>query len=190
MKPRSGSTQALAGGPEAWLLAALEFAARKHRDQRRKDAQASPYINHPIALAHMLVAEGGVKDTKTLVAAILHDTLEDTDATPEEIRARFGKLVADVVQEVTDDKALPKARRKQLQIEHAPHLSKRAALVKLVDKTANLRDMVASPPAGWPLRRRQEYFDWARAVVEALPPVNKRLRRAFDEAHARRPREP
>jgi guanosine-3',5'-bis(diphosphate) 3'-pyrophosphohydrolase len=174
--------------PEAWLLAALEFAAHKHRDQRRKDAQASPYINHPIALAHMLVAEGGVTDTKTLVAAILHDTVEDTDTTSEEIRARFGKLVADVVQEVTDDKALPKARRKQLQIDHAPHLSKRAALVKLVDKTANLRDMVASPPAGWPLRRRQEYFDWAHAVVDALPPVNKKLRRAFDEAHAQRPR--
>jgi GTP diphosphokinase / guanosine-3',5'-bis(diphosphate) 3'-diphosphatase len=174
--------------PEAWLLAALEFAAHKHRNQRRKDAQASPYINHPIALAHMLVAEGGVTDTKTLVAAILHDTVEDTDTTCEEIRARFGKLVADVVQEVTDDKALPKARRKQLQIEHAPRLSKRAALVKLADKTANLRDMVASPPAGWPLRRRQEYFDWAHAVVAALPPVNKKLRRAFDEAHAQRPR--
>ena len=174
--------------PEAWLLAALEFAAHKHRDQRRKDAQASPYINHPIALAHMLVAEGGVTDTKTLVVAILHDTVEDTDTTCEEIRARFGKLVADVVQEVTDEKSLPKARRKQLQIDHAPHLSKRAALVKLVDKTANLRDMVTSPPAGWPLRRRQEYFDWAHAVVDALPPVNKKLRGAFDAAHAQRPK--
>jgi GTP diphosphokinase / guanosine-3',5'-bis(diphosphate) 3'-diphosphatase len=175
----------LPASTQAWLLAALEFAAHKHRNQRRKDITASPYINHPIMLAHMLVAEGGVQDTKTLVAAILHDTVEDTDTTCEEIRARFGKLVADVVLEVT----LPKARRKQLQIDHAPHLSKRAALVKLADKTANLRDMVTSPPVGWPLRRRQEYFDWARAVVEALPPVNKRLRQAFDAAHALRPSE-
>jgi GTP diphosphokinase / guanosine-3',5'-bis(diphosphate) 3'-diphosphatase len=169
------------------LLAALEFAAHKHRNQRRKDVDASPYINHPIALAHLLVAEGGVSDTLTLVAALLHDTVEDTDTTYDEIRQRFGKTVADVVLEVTDDTSLQKSRRKQLQIEHAPHLSKRAALVKLADKTINLRDLAEHPPAGWPVRRKRQYFDWARAVVDGLPPVSRKLRQAFDLAHARRP---
>jgi GTP diphosphokinase / guanosine-3',5'-bis(diphosphate) 3'-diphosphatase len=169
------------------LLVALEFAAHKHRDQRRKDASASPYINHPIALARLLAEDGGVTDVKTLVAAVLHDTIEDTDTTYDELRAQFGKKVADVVAEVTDDKSLPKPRRKALQIEHAPHMSQRAALVKLADKTCNLRDVAHNPPADWPLARRRQYFDWAKAVVDALPPVSEKLRRAFDEAHAKRP---
>jgi len=171
----------------ATLLIALEFAAHKHRDQRRKDAAASPYINHPIALARLLAAEGGVHDEATLVAAILHDTIEDTDTSPAELLALFGKKVARVVAEVTDDTSLPKARRKHLQIDHAPRMSKRAALVKLADKTCNLRDVAHHPPTGWPLRRRRQYFDWARAVIDALPPVSRRLRCAFDEAYSLRP---
>ena len=124
---------------------------------------------------------------KTLLAAILHDTVEDTDTTFEEIAAMFGRKVADVVREVTDDKRLAKPERKRLQIEHAPHVSKRAALVKLADKTSNLRDVAANPPEGWPLARRRAYFDWAKAVVDGLPPVSKALRAAFDEAYSRRP---
>ena len=169
------------------LLVALEFAAHKHRNQRRKDADASPYINHPIALARLLAVEGGITHTATLVAAVLHDTIEDTATTYEELCAHFGKRVADVVAEVTDDKRLPKARRKALQIEHAPHMTRGAALVKLADKTCNLRDVASHPPASWPLRRRRQYFDWARAVVDGLPPVSRKLRAAFDAAHARRP---
>jgi guanosine-3',5'-bis(diphosphate) 3'-pyrophosphohydrolase len=171
----------------ATLLIALEFAAHKHRDQRRKDAAASPYINHPIALARLLAVEGGVHDEATLVAAILHDTIEDTDTSPAELLALFGKKAARVVAEVTDDTSLPKARRKRLQIDHAPRMSKRAALVKLADKTCNLRDVALHPPTGWPLRRRRQYFDWAKAVIDALPPVSRRLRRAFDEAYSLRP---
>ena len=169
------------------LLDAIAFAAGKHRNQRRKDAEASPYINHPLQLAHVLATEGGVSDLKTLMAAVLHDTVEDTETSYDELRERFGKKVADVVMEVTDDKSLPKAERKQRQIEHAPRMSKRAALVKLADKTCNLRDVVGSPPAGWPLRRKQEYFDWAKQVVDGLPPVNDKLRRAFEAAVALRP---
>ena len=105
------------------LIDAVAFAAHKHRNQRRKDVEASPYINHPIALARVLAVEGGVSDEKTLVAAVLHDTLEDTETTFDELRKRFGRKVADVVAEVTDDKSLPKAKRKHLQVEHAPHLS-------------------------------------------------------------------
>jgi guanosine-3',5'-bis(diphosphate) 3'-pyrophosphohydrolase len=173
--------------PEAALLDALAFAAHKHRNQRRKDVEASPYINHPIALAHLLAAEGGVNDAKTLTAALLHDTVEDTDTSFDEIRQRFGRVVAEVVREVTDDTRLPKATRKQLQIDHAPHLSRRAALVKLADKIVNLRDLHSHPPAGWPLRRKQQYFDWAKAVVDGLPPVSPKLRKVFDQAHAQRP---
>ncbi len=169
------------------LLDALAFAAHKHRDQRRKGAEASPYINHPIALATLLAGTGGVTDVEVLQAAVLHDTIEDTDTTREEIAARFGERVASIVSEVTDDKLLLKAQRKALQVEHAPRLSPGATLVKLADKTCNLRDMTTDPPDGWPLARKREYFDWARRVVEALPDANAALRAAFDEAAARRP---
>ena len=172
---------------ESQLFEALAFAAHKHRAQRRKDVEASPYINHPIALARTLAVEGGVTDTRTLIAAVLHDTVEDTDTTFEEIGAVFGAKVADIVREVTDDTTLDKADRKRLQIEHAPHLSKRAALVKLADKTSNLRDVASSPPRGWPLERKRAYFDWAKAVIDELPSVNKRLRAAFDDAYSKRP---
>ena len=172
---------------ERTLLAAIAFAAHKHRDQRRKDAAASPYINHPIALAHLLATTGGVDDIVVLQAAILHDTVEDTETTYEELVQRFGGAVADVVAEVTDDKALPKTRRKELQVEHAPHKSREAALVKLADKTCNLLDVAHSPPAEWPLARRQDYFDWAKKVVDGLPPVNVALKAAFDAAYVLRP---
>src|ERR1700741_5617200 len=121
----------------ALLLEALAFAAHKHRDQRRKDAEASPYINHPIALADVLVNEGGVSDIEVLCAALLHDTVEDTATTPEELAGAFGSRVARIVAEVTDDKALSKAERKRLQVEHAGGLSPEAKLGKLADKICN-----------------------------------------------------
>jgi guanosine-3',5'-bis(diphosphate) 3'-pyrophosphohydrolase len=169
------------------ILRAAEFAADKHRHQRRKDAAASPYINHPIALANILANEGGILDGVVLVAALLHDTLEDTQTTPEELQELFGAEVASVVVEVTDDKALSKAERKQLQIEHAAHISERAKLVKLADKIANVRDVADAPPAGWSLERRREYFDWAKQVVDRLGDVSPALRSAFDTAYTRRP---
>lgn len=169
------------------LVDALAFAADKHRRQRRKDAEASPYINHPIALARVLSVEAGLADARLLVAAVLHDTLEDTETTYEELRERFGQTVAAVVLEVTDDKMLPKEERKRLQIEHAAHISRRAKLVKLADKICNVRDVAANPPHGWPLERRREYFDWAKQVVDRMRGTHRRLERLFDEAYARRP---
>jgi len=171
----------------AVLIAALHFAAEKHRNQRRKDIEASPYINHPIALAKILAIEGGVEDGPVLCAAVLHDTIEDTETTYAELAERFGAAIADVVAEVTDDKALPKAERKQLQIEHAPHASRAAKLVKLADKIANLRDVADHPPSQWPLERRRDYFDWAKRVVDGLRGTHARLEAAFDAAYARRP---
>jgi len=173
--------------PIAPLLDALAFAAHKHRNQRRKDVEASPYINHPIALARVLAVEAGVRDEKTLIAAILHDTVEDTETTPEELRRRFGRAIAGVVAEVTDDTTLKKHHRKALQVEHAPFLSRRAKAVKLADKICNLRDVAASAPRGWPLRRQRAYFDWAKRVVDGLRGVHPRLDVLFDDAYARRP---
>ena len=169
------------------ILKALEFAALKHRDQRRKDALASPYINHPIALANVLTREGGVTEPEVLAAALLHDTLEDTQTTPEELRAAFGEGIARIVEEVTDDKKLLKADRKRLQIEHAATISREAKLVKLADKICNVRDVADHPPAKWDLARRREYFEWAKAVVDRLRGVHPELEKRFDEAYAVKP---
>lgn len=169
------------------LVAAIAFAADKHRNQRRKDEDASPYINHPIALADVLANEAGIDDERVLVAAVLHDTIEDTETTEQELLRLFGKDVADIVMEVSDDKSLPKDERKRLQVEHAGSISRRAKLVKLADKICNLRDMADAPPKGWDLARRQEYFDWAKRVVDGLRGSYPKLECAFDEAYARRP---
>ena len=172
------------------LIRAAAFAAHKHRDQRRKDAGATPYINHPLGLARILAAEGGVTDVATICAALLHDTIEDTETTPAEIEAQFGPEIRAIVEEVTDDKKLPKAQRKRLQVAHAPHISDKAKLVKLADKISNLRDVAHAPPHGWPLERRQAYFDWALEVIDGLRGVHPVLERAFDAAYASRPSGP
>lgn len=164
-------------------LKALDFAARKHRDQRRKDAEASPYINHPIAIVNLLWHTAGVQDGIVLTGALLHDTVEDTQTTFEELTQEFGAEVAQLVREVTDDKSLPQATRKQLQIDHAPHLSDRAKLVKLADKISNLRDMVNSPPVNWSLERRRAYFEWAKSVVDQMRGTHPILEELFDQVY-------
>jgi guanosine-3',5'-bis(diphosphate) 3'-pyrophosphohydrolase len=187
-EPAAASNVAAAPASDAaLLLRAALFAAGRHRRQRRKDVDASPYINHPLALAAVLADEGGVSDTATLCAALLHDTVEDTETTLDELGQAFGPVVAGVVAEVTDDKALPKAERKRLQVEHAAHISHRAQLVKLADKICNLRDVLAAPPADWSLQRRRDYFDWARSVVDRLRGAHAGLERVFDGIYADRP---
>jgi GTP diphosphokinase / guanosine-3',5'-bis(diphosphate) 3'-diphosphatase len=169
------------------LVRAIEFAARKHRMQRRKDADASPYINHPVALMSILCVEAHVCDVEVLCAAALHDTIEDTETTHDELQREFGEKVAGTVAEVTDDKSLPKEVRKRLQIENAPHKSEAAALVSVADKISNLRDVSANSPTGWSIERRRDYFSWAKAVVDGLPTTHVRLRELFDEIYAQRP---
>ena len=167
------------------LLKALAFAAHKH--QRRKDTDSSPYINHPITLANILCNEGHITDTDVICAALLHDTVEDTDTTAEELEREFGATISRIVMDVTDDKTLDKAVRKQRQIEHAAHISEPAKLVKLADKISNLRDVAGCPPADWSAARRQQYFDWAKAVIDELRGVHEPLEAIFDEAFAGRP---
>jgi (p)ppGpp synthase/HD superfamily hydrolase len=163
------------------LLKAVQFAAGKHQTQRRKDVDASPYINHPIGVAHLLADIGGITDLDTLVAAILHDTIEDTETTPGELEEQFGRTVRKVVEEMTDDKALDKAVRKRLQIEHAPHLSPPAKAIKLADKIANVRDVMESPPPDWPLARRIEYLDWTEQVVAGCRGTSLPLEKLYDQ---------
>jgi guanosine-3',5'-bis(diphosphate) 3'-pyrophosphohydrolase len=167
------------------VIKATQFAADKHRNQRRKDVDASPYINHPIALASILCNEGGVEDPVVLCAALLHDTIEDTDTTSQELVETFGVEITNVVLEVTDDKALAKEVRKEEQVRHAPHISTEAKLVKLADKICNLRDILASPPADWSAERKRTYFDWAARVVAGLRGVHPGLEAIFDGLLAR-----
>src|ERR1019366_7570433 len=169
------------------VLRATAFAGSKHRDHRRKDAEESPYINHPIALADVLWNEGGVRDPLVIAAALLHDTIEDTNTTRAELRRLFGAKIAGIVGEVTDDKRLPKERRKELQIEHAAHISKSAKLVKLADKICNLRDILASPAKDWSIERKREYFEWAKKVVDQMRGTNPKLERRFDQLFRQRP---
>jgi guanosine-3',5'-bis(diphosphate) 3'-pyrophosphohydrolase len=171
----------------AFITKATQFAADKHRGQTRKDAAGTPYINHPIAVAHLLSDFAGVDDIKVIAAALLHDTVEDTDTTVDDIEEEFGREVRDIVIEVTDDKSLPSARRKQLQIEHAAGLSHGARLVKLADKICNLQDIISRPPVTWSLERKREYFEWARAVIDQLRGTNAKLETLFDEVYQQKP---
>lgn len=166
------------------ILKAANFAAKKHARQRRKDEDGSPYINHPIQVAEILWRVGNVRDTEVLAAAILHDTLEDTNTTYVELAEAFGQSIANIVSEVSDDKSLPKQMRKDLQEEHAPLISTQARLVKLADKIANLADICFHPPAGWSLDRKVEYLHWAGRVVAGMRSTNAGLEAEFDRVYS------
>ena len=171
------------------LMEATLFAADKHRGQKRKDTQKTPFINHPIYVVNLMAGVGGITDIEALQAGMLHDTVEDTDTSPEEIETHFGYVVRSLVMEVTDDKSLEKHERKRRQIEKAPRLSPRAKIIKLADKIANLTDLIASPPAHWPLERRQQYVEWSNQVIAGCRGHNVRLEEIYDarvmEANAR-----
>lgn len=166
---------------EILVLKAAQFAALKHKDQLRKGSDELPYIVHLIATALLIAEVGGVNDPEILAAALLHDTLEDTDTTSEELTAAFGERVCRLVEEVSDDRSLEKAVRKRLQIEHAPELSPEAVLIKLADKISNVIDLTNSPPVKWDLEQRTEYIDWAEAVINNCPKVNRALEKRFAE---------
>ncbi len=163
------------------VLTAMKFAADRHRDQRRKGADAVPYVNHPIEVAVLLWEVGGVRKVSAIAAALLHDVIEDTKTTPEDIERTFGDAVLSLVLELTDDKSLPKAERKRLQIVNAPHKSREAKQIKIADKICNLRDIMAHPPKDWPVRRKLDYLDWSEKVVEGIRGCNAQLESLFDQ---------
>ncbi len=167
--------------PESGILKAAHFAADKHRDQRRRGRERSPYINHPIAVAEILTGVGGITDLASIQAALLHDTVEDTNTTPEQLAEQFGDEVMHLVMEVTDDQDLKKEERKRLQIEHARDLSAKAKEIKMADKIANITDIMDSPPEDWDEARRLEYLDWGERVVAGCRDANQRLAQRFDE---------
>lgn len=169
------------------VLQAARFAARKHRDQRRKGVQAEPYINHPLEVADVLWSEGGVTDPEVIAAALLHDTLEDTQTTLNELRGDFGERIAALVGEVSDERSLDWRARKKLQISRARSASRDAKLIKLADKLCNLRSLLATPPANWSIERQRSYFDWAKSVVASMNGTHRELEAKFDEVFRRRP---
>lgn len=169
------------------VIKAAYFAAEKHKTQRRKDIEETPYINHPLSLANVLRVECGIDDVEVICGALLHDTIEDTNASKEELLENFGENITRIVLEVTDDKTLDKIERKEAQVAHAPHISDQAKLVKLADKISNLRDISASPPIGWSVERKQEYFDWAARVIDGLRGIHPRLEALFDQIYSKRP---
>uniref|UniRef100_A0A1I7XNV6 Guanosine-3',5'-bis(diphosphate) 3'-pyrophosphohydrolase MESH1 n=1 Tax=Heterorhabditis bacteriophora TaxID=37862 RepID=A0A1I7XNV6_HETBA len=173
----------MATGPEdlALVMKASDFAARRHRFQKRKDHAGSPYINHPIGVAYILTNEAKVFDAVTLVAAILHDTVEDTKTTLDEIKSMFGQEVHDIVKECTDDKTLSKDARKQAQVDNAPLHSHKAKLVHLADKLYNLRDLERATPIGWDKKRVKEYFKWSKKVIAGLKGTNENLEMLLDD---------
>ncbi len=169
-----------------WLmvLKAADAAARWHVHQRRKGPAQEPYINHLVEVAMLVADATGGSDTNLVIAALLHDSIEDCEVPQELIAKTFGDDVASLVQEVTDDKSLPKEVRKRKQVEATRKKSPRAKILKLADKTSNLRAVAASHPANWSVKRRKEYVDWAREVVQGLRGVNQKLEDQFDQAAA------
>ena len=167
------------------ILSAAHYAAEKHSSQRRKGAAGEPYVNHLIEVAQLVSSAISEPDPNLVIAALLHDTVEDAGVTREELEQRFGSDVANLVMEVTDDKSLPKVERKRLQIVNAPKKSVRAQVIKIADKIANMRSILASPPTHWDLDRKLRYFEWARQVIDGLSSPNPQLKAEFEKVYQR-----
>lgn len=165
------------------LSQAVDYAARQHIAQRRKGESADPYINHLTEVAALLAEATEGSDLVLVIGGLLHDTIEDTGATAADLAQRFGPEVASLVEEVTDDKSLPKEVRKRLQVEDTPAKSTRAKLLKLSDKTSNLRGLVHTPPMGWTVERLRDYVVWSELVVRSCRGLNATLDREFDRAY-------
>ena len=165
------------------ILEAASFAAEQHAGQKRKGASAEPYVNHVLDVAHLAATAIPEPDTNLIIAALLHDVVEDTAVTKQGVAEEFGTDVADLVMELTDDKSLPKQERKRLQVVHAPTLSARAQVIKLADKISNFRSILISPPADWSVERRKEYVEWGKQVVDGLTTPNPILKAEFDSLY-------
>ena len=164
------------------VLRAADAAARWHVHQRRKGAAHEPYMNHLLEVATLVAEATDGKDPELVVAALLHDAIEDQEVPRLVIAEVFGEGVAQLVEEVTDDKNLEKQERKRLQVENAHKKSQRAKMLKLADKTSNLRAIAASAPPDWSVKRRLEYVEWARQVAEGLVGVSEWLEQEFEKA--------
>ena len=163
----------------AKIVRAAYFAGEKHKDQRRSDKEETPYINHPLELASILVDEGHIEDVDVICAALLHDTIEDTDTTYEELNLIFGSVVTSIVREVTNDMSLSSPERRLKEAASIPHLTFQAKLVKLADKIANIRDISTMPPVGWTLEKKEAYFDFSLSIAEQAKDASQVLYEIF-----------
>jgi (p)ppGpp synthase/HD superfamily hydrolase len=164
------------------VMRAADFAAKAHTHQRRKGEAKEPYVNHLLEVANLVTEATSGTDTNIIIAALLHDTIEDQGVTAEMIVNEFGKEVADIVVEVTDNKSLRKAERKRRQVESSPKKSREAKLIKLADKTSNVRAVANSPASDWSVERRREYVEWAKNVVAGVRGTSPWLEQQFDDA--------
>jgi guanosine-3',5'-bis(diphosphate) 3'-pyrophosphohydrolase len=163
---------------------AAELAARRHNGQRRKGRGEEPYINHLAEVANMLCAVTNGEDAELVAAAWLHDTVEDSDTTYDELAQRFGLRVAGLVVECTDDMSLPKSERRQRQIADTPKKSHAARLIKIADKISNIRARIFADPSGEQREELADYVAWAEQVVAGCRGGNATLDALFDEAVA------
>ncbi len=167
----------------AVLTLAAHFAAQKHKSQKRKGASGEPYINHPIAVAELLARHNA--PIEVIAAAYLHDTVEDTETSFDELENMFGSVICDIVREVTDEHGIATLERKRRQVESAPRATPPAKMLKIADKCMNLRDILYNPPETWTVERKIAYFHWARDVVAGCRGVNPSLEAEFDALHGR-----
>ncbi|MCL4113984.1 UNVERIFIED_CONTAM: hypothetical protein GTU68_004987 [Idotea baltica] len=168
---------------QALVLKALAFAAEKHRFQFRKGEEQTPFINHPIKVANLLTEVGLITDSATICGAILHDTIEDTITSCDELKNLFGNEICSLVSEVSDDSLMKPAECKEHQVDYAAMLSEKAKLIRLADKIANVYDIAHFPPAHWNKQRRKEYLVWSKKVVDQIRGVNVLLDKKFDDVY-------
>lgn len=163
------------------ICSGVDFASEKHRFQTRKNKEKTPYIMHPIGVAYNLMKTGEIRDAGVIIGALLHDTVEDTQTTFEEIEKKFGSQIAGYVREVTDDKSLSQESRKRFQVINASHKSKGAAQIKLADQLFNLNDLINNSPPDWSQTRIDRYYEWSQSVIDRLPVANEKLLNAVEE---------
>jgi (p)ppGpp synthase/HD superfamily hydrolase len=165
-----------------FVMRAADVAAKWHTNQRRKGAAQEPYMNHLLEVANLVTEATNGTEPNVTIAALLHDAIEDQNVGADVIASGFGQDVANIVLEVTDDKSLPKAERKRRQVESASKKSREAKLIKLADKTSNLRAVANSPAPDWSIERRREYVEWAKSVVAGIRGTSPWLEKQFDVA--------
>ncbi|MDJ0951930.1 MAG: HD domain-containing protein [Alphaproteobacteria bacterium] len=166
------------------LTRALSFAAEAHANQRRKGAAQEPYLNHLVEVLDLVAQATGGDDVDLLIASLLHDVVEDTSVTEDELTEAFGARVAEIVQANSDDMSLPKDQRRRKRIADMPHKSPDARIVKTADVISNIRAIVTSPPAGWTADRKLGYLEGCRQLIDAGRGANAALERVFDQTVA------
>ena len=163
------------------ILKALNFAREKHEGQFRKDEFQRPYIVHPVGV-YGLLFNAGIENEDVLCAALLHDTIEDTNTTFDELAIEFNIEVAGLVGEVTNNPAISKAKQKLMQLEDAPYMTNGARLVRFADKINNLNDIAEFPPVGWDKAKKDRYVEFCKELIPLLNIDNEYLNKKFKEA--------